>query len=177
MKVTLTAMVLLLLGAALRVPAQTPVGLGWARNNVNGAVFRKNSVVSHQNDQYTAYYDSLGYVTLAKRRLPAGPWQVQCTPYRGNVRDAHNVISLMVDGAGYVHLSFDHHNNPLRYCRGKQPGSLELGELQLMTGQQEQKVSYPEFHRFPGGDLLFLYRDGGSGNGNLVLNRYRPNTR
>jgi hypothetical protein len=33
-------------------------------------------------------------------------------------------------------------------------------------------VSYPEFHRLPNGNLLFMYRDGGSGKGNLVLNRY-----
>lgn len=156
--------------------AQTPVGLGWARNNVNGAIFRKNSVVMHGPEQYTAYYDSLGYVTLAKRRLPTGQWQVQRTPYKGKVQDAHNIISLMVDGAGYVHLSFDHHNNPLHYCRSKTPGSLEMSELQPMTGDQEQKVTYPEFHRFPTGDLLFLYRDGGSGNGNLVLNRYNART-
>ncbi|MDB5271438.1 MAG: neuraminidase [Hymenobacter sp.] len=156
--------------------AQAPVGLGWAKNNVNGAVFRKNSVVTQGRDQYVAWYDSAAYVVLAKRRLPGGPWQVQRTQYQGNVKDAHNVISLMVDGAGYVHLSFDHHNNPLHYCRGKVPGSLKMGPLQPMTGQQEQKVSYPEFHRFPGGDVLFMYRDGGSGNGNLVLNRYRPKT-
>ncbi|WP_335340916.1 BNR repeat-containing protein [Hymenobacter sedentarius] len=172
---------LLVLGSLLGLPrasrAQTALGLGWARNNVNGAVFRKNSVVTHKREQFTAYYDSLGYVVLAKRHLPAGPWQVQRTQYQGNVKDAHNVISLMVDGAGYVHLSFDHHNNPLHYCRSKVPGSLDMGELQPMTGQQEQKVSYPEFHRFPNGDLLFMYRDGGSGNGNLVLNRYRPKTR
>ena len=101
--------------------AQKPVGLGWARNNVNGAVFRKNSVVSHGRHQYTAYYDSTGCVTLAKRRLPTGPWQVQRTQYQGNVKDAHNVISLMVDGAGYVHVAFDHHHNPLRYCRSQAP--------------------------------------------------------
>jgi hypothetical protein len=170
------AWVLLLLLAALRLSAQTPVGMGWAKNNVNGAVFRKNSVVTQGKDQYTAYYDSLGYVTLAKRRLPAGPWQVQRTPYQGNVKDAHNVISLMADGAGYLHVSFDHHGNPLRYCRSRQPGSLDLTELLPMTGQQEKNVTYPEFHRFPNGDLLFLYRDGSSGNGNLVLNRYRPKT-
>jgi beta-glucanase (GH16 family) len=166
---------LLVVGGRL-VEAQTPVGLGWAKNNVNGAVFRKNSVVTHRQEQYVAYYDSAAYVVLAKRRLPAGPWQVQRTQYQGNVKDAHNVISLMVDGAGYVHLSFDHHNNPLRYCRGKAPGSLEMGDLQPMTGTEEKKVSYPEFHRFPTGDLLFMYRDGGSGNGNLVLNRYSPKT-
>ncbi|WP_210116339.1 BNR-4 repeat-containing protein [Hymenobacter fodinae] len=156
--------------------AQTPVGLGWARNNVNGAVFRKNSVVTHKREQYTAYYDSLGYVLLAKRRLPAGAWQVQRTKYKGKVQDAHNVISLMVDGRGYLHLSFDHHGNPLRYCRSTKPGGLALTELLPMTGQQEQNVTYPEFHRFPNGDLLFVYRDGSSGNGNLVLNRYSPAT-
>jgi hypothetical protein len=47
-----------------------------------------------------------------------------------------------------------------------------LTEKMPMTGQAEQKVSYPEFYRLPGGDLLFFYRDGGSGQGNLVINRY-----
>jgi beta-glucanase (GH16 family) len=170
-------LLLALVATALGARAQTPVGLGWAKNNVNGAIFRKNSVVSQGQNQYVAYYDSAGYVTLGKRRLPAGPWQVQRTQYQGNVKDAHNVISLMADGAGYLHLSFDHHNNPLHYCRSTAPGSLTMGALEPMTGQQEQKVSYPEFHRYPNGDLLFMYRDGGSGNGNLVLNRYDQKTR
>ncbi|QDA58744.1 BNR repeat-containing protein [Hymenobacter jejuensis] len=152
--------------------APTPVGLGWAKNNVNGAVFRKNSVVSFKQEQYTAFYDSAGYVTLGKRTLPNGPWQVQRTRYQGKVSDAHNIISIMVDGAGYLHMSFDHHGNPLRYCRSVKPGSLELTELLPMTGQQENNVTYPEFYRFPSGDLLFVYRDGSSGNGNMVLNRY-----
>lgn len=162
----------LLLPLATRAQTASVVGRGWAKNSVNTTVFRKNSVVSRGRDQYVAYYDSAGYVTLGKRRLPNGPWQVQRSQYQGNVKDAHNVISLMVDGAGYLHLSFDHHSNPLRYCRGTAPGALTLGPLEPMLGRQEQKVSYPEFYRFPSGDLLFLYRDGGSGNGNLVLNRY-----
>ncbi|WP_375434128.1 BNR repeat-containing protein [uncultured Hymenobacter sp.] len=149
-----------------------PVGLGWARNNVNGAVFRKNSVVTHQQTQYTAFYDSVGYIVLGRRTLPAGTWQVQRTRYQGKVSDAHNIISLMVDGAGYLHLSFDHHGNPLRYCRSVAPNSLELTDLLPMTGKQESNVTYPEFYRYPDGDLLFVYRDGSSGNGNMVLNRY-----
>jgi hypothetical protein len=43
-----------------------------------------------------------------------------------------------------------------------------------MTGRDEGSVSYPEFHRLADGALLFLYRDGGSGRGNLVLNRWDP---
>ena len=169
---TVTLLLIALVGRA-----QTPVGYGWARNNANGAVFRKNSVVTHQQTQYTAFYDSLGYIVLAKRALPAGAWQSRRTPYQGKVADAHNTISLMVDGAGYLHLAFAEHNQPLHYCRSQQPGGLELTELLPMLGRQENKLTYPEFHRFPGGDLLFLYRDGGSGNGNLVLNRYEVKTR
>jgi hypothetical protein len=46
-----------------------------------------------------------------------------------------------------------------------------------MTGKKEDKVTYPEFYRLPNGNLLFLYRDGGSGNGNLMLNRYDTKTK
>ncbi|MDB5262593.1 MAG: neuraminidase, partial [Adhaeribacter sp.] len=151
---------------------ETTVGLGWAQNAVNAAVFRKNSIVSQAGQQYTSYYDSAGYVVLARRALGAKKWEVKRTPYRGNVKDAHNAISIMADGDGYLHISWDHHNNQLRYSRSVAPGSLELTPKMAMTGQDEDRVTYPEFHRLPGGDLLFIYRDGGSGNGNLVLNRY-----
>jgi hypothetical protein len=52
------------------------------------------------------------------------------------------------------------------------PWGLELGPQEAMTGKLEKVVSYPEFLRCNNGDLLFAYRDGGSGNGNMVLNRY-----
>jgi rhamnogalacturonyl hydrolase YesR len=41
-----------------------------------------------------------------------------------------------------------------------------------MTGEHEGKVTYPQFFRLADGDLLFLYRDGASGRGSLVLSRY-----
>lgn len=41
-----------------------------------------------------------------------------------------------------------------------------------MVGEAEASVTYPQFFRRANGDLLFLYRDGGSGNGRLLLNHY-----
>jgi hypothetical protein len=41
-----------------------------------------------------------------------------------------------------------------------------------MTGIKEHKVTYPEFYRLSDGNLLFLYRDGASGRGNIMLNHY-----
>jgi hypothetical protein len=87
------------------------------------------------------------------------------------------MISIMVDGAGYLHVSWDHHNNKLNYCRSVKPGSLEMTERLPMTGNLEEKVTYPEFYNLPSGDLVFFYRDGGSGNGNLVINYYHTKTR
>ncbi|HEX5167974.1 MAG TPA: BNR repeat-containing protein [Cyclobacteriaceae bacterium] len=151
---------------------QSYVGEGWAKTSVNAVVFRKNSVVTHKGMQYVSYYDSSGFVMLAKRDLRKDEWHVERTPYRGNVSDAHNSISLMVDGEGYLHLSWDHHSQPLNYCRSVRPGSLTLTQRMAMVGRDEDDVTYPEFHRLPSGDLIFLYRSGMSGRGNLIMNRY-----
>ncbi|WP_457426335.1 BNR repeat-containing protein [Roseateles sp. P5_E7] len=148
------------------------VGDGWARNSVNAVVFRKNSLVTHGDQQYIAFYDKDANVVLGKRQLGSDAWTLKTTPYKGNALDAHNSISIMVDGAGTLHVAWDHHNNALRYARSVRPGALELTEKTPMTGQDEGSVSYPEFHRQPDGGLLFFYRDGGSGRGNLVINRY-----
>jgi hypothetical protein len=148
------------------------VAPAWANNSVNTVVFRKNSLVSDKGTQYVAFYDQDGYVVLGKRRLGDTAWTLQRTRFQGHVADAHNTISIMVDGAGYLHVAWDHHNNELRYARSVSPGSLELGDKQRMTGQDERSLTYPEFHRLPDGNLLFLYRNGASGQGNLVANRY-----
>jgi hypothetical protein len=145
---------------------------GWAGNSVNTTIFRKNSVVSHGGVQFVAYYNKDGFLCLGKRNPDESQWEINQTPYTGNIRDAHNSISIMTDGEGYLHVAWNHHNTPLNYAVSKRPLSLELGKKQAMAGYLEDKVTYPEFFRMPGGNLLFLYRDGGSGNGNLVLNRY-----
>lgn len=148
------------------------IGEGYAATSVNTAVFRGSSLETHGDSQYAAYYDPDGYMTLAKRKLGSDKWTVRKTQYKGNIKDAHNVISIGVDGDGYLHVSFDHHGHPLRYAVSVAPGSLELGELRPMTGIDEGDVTYPEFYTMPDGDLIFAYRSGASGRGNLVINHY-----
>ncbi|WP_294628669.1 BNR repeat-containing protein [uncultured Bacteroides sp.] len=148
------------------------VAKGYSRTSVNTAVFRNNSLVTSGDEQYISYYDADGYLTLGKRKLGSEQWTLHRSRYRGNVEDAHNVISMAVDGEGYIHVSFDHHGHRLNYCRSIAPGSLELGDKSPMTGIDEGNVTYPEFYPLAGGDLLFAYRSGSSGRGNLVMNRY-----
>lgn len=152
------------------------VAPAWANNSVNTVVFRKNSLVTDGDMQYIAFYDSDRYVVLGRRKSGTSDWTLHRTQYQGNAADAHNTISIMVDGAGYLHVAWDHHDNRLRYAKSLQPGGLELGDKRMMTGQDEDAVTYPEFHRMPDGSLLFLFRNGASGEGNLVVNRYDPGT-
>lgn len=161
--------------AALAQPKEAlvmDVGVGWAKNTVNTAVFRKNSLVSNDNVQFISYYDGEGFLTLGKRTLGNKCWTMKRTQYTGHAADAHNVISMMVDGDGYLHVAWDHHNGRLRYAKSVEAESLQLGEEEVMVGTEENQVTYPEFYALPSGDLLFFYRDGSSGSGNLIINKY-----
>jgi len=165
-------------GYAQTLPAKiTVIGNGWANNSVNAVVFRKNSLVTFNGFQYAAYYDNEQFVVLAKRPTGANKWQIQRTPYKGDATDAHKDICIIVDGLGYIHVAWGHHNQPLNYAISNSPGSLEISEKLAMTGNRENKVTYPEFYKLPNGDVLFLYRDGASGNGDLIMNRYPVSTK
>lgn len=154
-----------------------PVCKAWARNSVNAAIFRNSSVITHGKYQYISFYDKEGNVILGKRKTNSEKWELQKTQFKGDIKDAHRVISIMADGEGYLHISWDHHGNALHYAKSIAPESLTLGDMEKMTGKNESHVTYPEFYQLPSGDLLFAYRDGGSGNGNLILNRYSTSTK
>jgi hypothetical protein len=152
---------------------ESKVAAGYAATSVNAVVFRRNSLVSFNGNQYISFYNDSKNVIIGKRKLDSDNWLVNHSQYSGNALDAHNSISIIVDGDGYLHMSWDHHRHPLQYAKGIAPGSIELGEKESMTGSMEDEVTYPEFYKLSNGDLLFFYRDGRSGNGNLVMNRYR----
>ena len=111
--------ILLLLCGIILVPTLgcsqrlVEVGKGYSCTSVNTTVFRNNSLVTHGEEQYISYYDNDGYLILGKRKLDSKQWTLHRTQYQGNVKDAHNVISMMVDGEGYIHVSFDHHGHKL----------------------------------------------------------------
>lgn len=156
----------------------TKVGNGWAKNSVNTVIFRQNAITTYKNTQFTAFYDEDSQLVLAKRKLGSDTWEKHLTQYAGNTKDAHNAISIATDGEGYLHVSWDHHDDPLRYAVSNKPLGLELSDEKEMTGgMEEEKVSYPQFYNLDQENLLFLCRSGRSGQGRLVAKSYDLKTK
>jgi hypothetical protein len=150
-----------------------PVAEGYANTSVNAVIFRKHSLFTHNGYQYISFYDADGRVVLGKRASESSEWELHQTNLTGNVDDAHNSISIAVDGRGYIHLAWDHHNNPLNYAVSLEPEGLEMGPKQMPGSlNNDHSVTYPEFYRMPGGDLIFMYRNGWSGEGSQVVHRF-----
>lgn len=154
-----------------------PVSNAWAANSVNAVIFRNDPITTVGEKQFVSFYDENGRVVIASRTLGESTWEETVTPFTGNHKDAHNMISLIADGDGYLHLSWDHHGHPLRYAVSKTPATPDFGEKTAMTGDTETNVTYPQFFKLAGGDLIFFYRDGASGRGNLCMNRYDVKTK
>lgn len=143
----------------------------WSGSSVNVLANIHQTLFTDNTYQYTAFYDEQARLVLGKRQIGEDQWQLVISQFKGNAIDAHNHISLVIDRLGFLHLSWDQHNVKLKYAVSESPGSLNM-KVTTMLGQQELAVTYPQFYRLPEGDLLFVYRDGGSGNGNIVLNRF-----
>jgi len=150
-----------------------PIGLAYASDAVNTGVFRVSAVQSAGNRQFVIYYAPEGNVVVGERELPGDKWDLAVQSFKGNVRDAHNVAVLGISADGLLHVSYDHHDNPLHYRVSRKPYDIHsFGEEQAMTGRDEGRVTYPQFLSAPDGTLYFFYRDGASGNGSLCMNRY-----
>lgn len=157
--------------------SESTIGLGWSNNSINTVIFRNSALTTFKEVQFSAYYNQQGKLVLAKRKLNSNTWETVVTSYDSNTKDAHNCISIAVDIDGYLHVSWDQHDTRLRYAKSKTPFGLDLGEEENMTGYEEAKVTYPEFHNLPNGKLLFCYRSDASGRGNMVMKSYDVKTR
>jgi hypothetical protein len=129
-------------------------------------------LVTRGDRQYVAFYDAHRHMTIADRTLPADHWQLQRLPSTLGW-DSHNAVVLAIDDEGHLHVVGNMHASPLVYFRSTRPWDItSLEPVHRMVGREERRCTYPHFFRGPDGALLFTYRDGGSGNGNQLYNRY-----
>lgn len=155
-----------------------PVGQGYALSHINATSFNRHSILSVGKWQFIAYYNDQEKATVARRRIDETKWQVFPTSFTANnIKDAHDVISMAFDGRGRLHMSWGMHGDAFHYARTIGPvtndAPIVFGPDGKMTGQ-EDRVTYPEFVHLPDGGLLYMFREGSSGSGDLYLSWYDP---
>ncbi len=140
-------------------------------------------LLTHDNRQYIAYYNADRVITAGQRDLNTDQFELHTLPVKRRSSksgtstvvgwDSHNSLHLATDKDGYIHMSGNMHVNGLTYFRSTVPADIStIVQVHSMTGSQEDRCTYPRFVTTTEGDLVFHYRDGGSGNGNEIYNIY-----
>jgi BNR repeat-containing family member len=147
--------------------------------NVNSLPFTQDPVATAGDRQYAVWVSGPRRAPLlAWRDLPEGAWSepvdlsaVPGSPFTAETKlDPHHSYALGVDAQGRVHVAGNNHNEALRYARSE-PGDPTRWSAGEMIGSEEERVTYPAFVSLPDGMLLFFYRDGRAGHGDVYLNR------
>ena len=126
--------------------------------------------------QFVSYYDKDRMMTIASRKLGSSQW----TRTRLSSKlhwDSHNYVVMGIDEKRYIHVSGNMHVNPLVYYRSAKPLDISsMIEVHRMTGENEDQVTYPKFFNDREGKLLFSYRSGTCGNGDILVKRFDTET-
>ena len=123
--------------------------------------------------QYVAYYDQDHRMTVASRMVDSDKWVYKVLDTKVGW-DSHNYITMAVDRDGQLHVSGNMHCVKLIYFRTQKAGDITTLKRLPMTGKAENRATYPKFLTDLNGELIFNYRDGGSGNGKRIYNKYDP---
>lgn len=135
------------------------------------------SMLRHADYVIIGFYDAERNMTIGLRKDGTADWKL--TRLASKIGwDSHNYIAIAVDDNEDIHVSGNMHVNPLVYFRTKRPLDIDSFErVPAMTGEREIRMTYPGFFRGPKNEFIFSYRDGGSGNGDTLLNVYEHGSR
>lgn len=143
---------------------------------------------THGNRQYIAYYNATRNMVVGQRNLTDNEFELHVLPPTTREEaggtstilgwDSHNSVTLGIDKDGFIHLSGNIHVHPLTYFRSTSPNDVSnFEQIFEMIGTEEKRTTYPHFMLSKEGELLYHYRDGGSGNGNEIYNIYDCQTK
>lgn len=192
------AAVVAAVGSASRAAVQDAIGVTAAKRAVsmsrvpgfasgivafNGAAFTQDNVTTFNGKHYAVWWNEARKPIVGVKTLPDGAWATfDLSTVAGNPLaspgdiDGHNVLVIAADAAGYLHVWGNEHGNAMRYARSNAPEAITAWTAKTMIGAQETSVTYPTPVKTTDGTLYFLYREGGSGNGDTYLNRYSTTT-
>lgn len=140
-------------------------------------------MVTRGDRQWLVYADGDRLPRLTSRLLPAGEWttpldlsQITGNPLGSTLTlDLHNQWNIGIDISGRLHIAGNTHNVALKYARtstGADPDTLTPAGFATASMPSNSQVSYSSFFTQPDGTLFFAYREGGSGDGDWMLNTW-----
>lgn len=168
-------------GAVLRgSQARKSLPIGNVHNTFTHAIgIEAQNVWTFAGTQFATYAKLSGnLIAVAARALPDGAWTEHVSPISNPLpADPHYFLSGCADGAGHNWIGGLIHNEPMTLWRGSSPGAYNLDAwraLPIVPGDSliEDSCSYEQFARFPDGDLLLTFRDGGAAAGNTHVRVY-----
>lgn len=155
----------------------------------NSVSYIQDNIIIYKNYIYITYIARGRKPMIGKRLLNGGDWEIfdlstiAGVPFGTTVDpDSHNIFIIGMDKNGRLHITGGMHNTGLKYVYCNNIADIN-GNVNItswtsasMTGVAEASVTYPAFVRLADEEMLFFYRDGSSGNGNLRLKRLNATT-
>jgi hypothetical protein len=130
------------------------------------------AAIQHQGKVFVGYYDAERWLSVAEVDLTTLAVRRTRLPSQFAGWDNHNAIEMAFDRRGMLHIAGNMHASPLVYFRAAPPYQAADFIRTPMVGRDETRATYPRFFPTAGGDLVFAYRSGGSGNGAWLLNHW-----
>lgn len=169
------------------------IGEMFSGNYINVNIARDMAIFTSGGYQFISYYNPEGYLVVGRRKLNSDYFEKYWIPIAAgkvplsdipsadfSLSDPHYFISMQIDGEGYIHLAFGHHNNKLKYVRSSYPYEVSkwnVPEGAMEDASEEKNVTYVSFIRLNSGNLLSMFRIGGIGKSYYRLLSYDINTR
>ena len=163
--------------------------------DINGRTYRDNSLVTTKigttEYQAQAYWNVSGnaVIQIRKRITTSAPFDSWISHIYDGTKglpvilisdpgNDHRTLNIAFDKNGYLHASYDHHNDNLKYRKSIHPVTTFNGELSLENQPFTQRtiISYVKFFNSPNGKLFVMFRRRGALAGNIYLNEYNELT-
>lgn len=165
-------------------PTRSYLGNVTASYGSNATAFTAQQIESFNGNQYTAYWRVTDEVlVIAKRALPNGEWEKYEFDGAGGrdlitigQKDVHWNCSIGIDVNGRIVICYNTRNSAILWRYSSSPEDITAWSAQQtgMTGSNENSATYPTFFYGPANELLFMYRNGVSGDGSCNINAWDP---
>ncbi|MBB3696647.1 BNR-4 repeat-containing protein [Flammeovirga yaeyamensis] len=162
----------------------------WTTNPVIATATQQNSIAVFENFVYVVFYNSDRYLCISRSdNYGNGGWKTIQLNHRyekrNGVWDSHNTPNIVISPIDKrIHLSFDMHKRDLRYMlswantatiSNSEFTASRFSSVRNYLEANKTKitdVTYPRFFVGRNQHLFFMYRKGGSGNGDTYMVKY-----